>query len=395
MPLGQKAVEIVRHHLTARESALRSKPLVIPASQDVKVLVSTTGSQTWAIIPQGCTATDPFDCSALRGGEFNPSESSTWTQNNMSSNGTFALGLESNLGYIGNGCVFCDVTLSVLRHFPDNFTIEKQLIIQVSILQTVANVVGFNRDFGYDTVELGWQGSGGPSLDQQVVAGIATEEFYLGVFGLSPRPTNFTNFDSPKPSYLAVLKQRSMIPSFSWSYTAGNQYRLSTVLGSLTLGDYDASRFVKNNVSFAFNSVDERDLTVDVENISVASGNGSRSLLTSTIPAFVDSTIPYIYLPLEVCQQFEDVLGIEWDYDVQAYLVNETLHSKLVTQNATVSLSIGNSSMGQAVEITLPYAAFDLMAEYPLVTNASRYFPLMRASNESQYTLGRTFLQEA
>jgi len=43
----------------------------------------------------------------------------------------------------------------------------------------------------------------------------------------------------------------------------------------------------------------------------------------------------------------------------------------------------------------LPYAAFDLVADYPLVIDSSRYFPLMRAANESQYTLGRTFLQEA
>ncbi|KAL9030785.1 MAG: hypothetical protein Q9180_006874, partial [Flavoplaca navasiana] len=45
--------------------------------------------------------------------------------------------------------------------------------------------------------------------------------------------------------------------------------------------------------------------------------------------------------------------------------------------------------------IELPYAAFDLIAERPLMKNATRYFPLMRAADESQYTLGRTFLQEA
>lgn len=50
---------------------------------------------------------------------------------------------------------------------------------------------------------------------------------------------------------------------------------------------------------------------------------------------------------------------------------------------------------GPGFNVTLPYAAFDLTAEYPLVSNSSRYFPLQRAANDTQYTLGRTFLQEA
>jgi hypothetical protein len=50
---------------------------------------------------------------------------------------------------------------------------------------------------------------------------------------------------------------------------------------------------------------------------------------------------------------------------------------------------------GPSVDIVLPYAAFDLEASYPLVRHPTRYFPLKRAANDSQYTLGRAFLQEA
>lgn len=39
----------------------------------------------------------------------------------------------------------------------------------------------------------------------------------------------------------------------SWAYTAGSQYRLNKVLGSLTLGGYDYSRFIPNNLQIAFN----------------------------------------------------------------------------------------------------------------------------------------------
>ena len=44
-----------------------------------------------------------------------------------------------------------------------------------------------------------------------------------------------------------------MIPSLSWAYTAGNQYRLNKVLGSLTLGGYDRSKSELNSLSVAFN----------------------------------------------------------------------------------------------------------------------------------------------
>ena len=364
--------------LNERTSSHLPAPIVIPASQDfdgndgpwssftlqigtpaqdVKVFISTAGYQTLAVVPEGCTPADPPDCDSLRGGDFIPSQSSTWRQNNKTVNGTFTLALEKNLGYTGNG------------------------------------------EYGYDTVGLGWQGSGGPSLDQQIVGGIATKEFYLGMFGLNPRPTNFSTFDNPVPSYMANLKQENLVPSLSWSYTAGNQYRPGTVLGSLILGGYDSSRLVASDITFPFSDVDVRDLTVEVQNIVIDTKNASVSLVKqqNTIAAFIDSTVPYLYLPMEICEGFEDAFGITWNDSVQAYLVNDTLHGDLVTQNASVTFSIGALSGGadRAIDISLPYAAFDLIAQYPLVENTTRYFPLMRATNESQYTLGRTFLQEA
>ena len=272
----------------------------------------------------------------------------------MTSKGIFLLNLEENLGYSGNG------------------------------------------EYGYDTVALGWQGSGGPTLNQQLVAGIATKDFYLGTFGLTPRSTNFTNFTDPVPSYMENLKAQNLIPSLSWSYSAGNQYRLSKALGSLTLGGYDASKFHPNSISFPFNAIDLRDLTVKVNSIDMVTATGDQRVLSnSSLPMFIDSTIPYIYLPLDVCLQFESAFGITWNDSVQAYLVNDTEHDKLKTQNANVTFTLSNGQPNALVNITLPYAAFDLNSSYPLINTPSRYFPLVRATNDTQYTLGRTFLQEA
>jgi hypothetical protein len=58
-------------------------------------------------------------------------------------------------------------------------------------------------------------------------------------------------------------------------------------------------------------------------------------------------------------------------------------------------LGSNTSTPAQNVNITFPYAAFDLTASSPLVDNTTRFFPLKRAVNESQYTLGRAFFQEA
>jgi len=64
-----------------------------------------------------------------------------------------------------------------------------------------------------------------------------------------------------------------------------------------------------------------------------------------------------------------------------------------------VTFSIANSlSGGQTVNIVLPFSAFAPKAKYPFIpSNATSpyYFPLRQAANETQYTLGRTFLQEA
>jgi hypothetical protein len=82
-------------------------------------------------------------------------------------------------------------------------------------------------DFGFDAVTLGWQGSRGPSVEHSIVAGIADTTFsWLGVLGLNPRPTNFSTFpNNPQVSFVQSLKDYNNIPSLSWAYTAGAQYR--------------------------------------------------------------------------------------------------------------------------------------------------------------------------
>ena len=168
----------------------------------------------------------------------------------------------------------------------------------------------------------------------------------------------------------------------------------------MTLGGYDSSRLVPNNVSFSLSPDASRDLIVGLQSVTATYANGSAaSLLSDPIWTFIDSTVPYIYLPLVACEQFEKAFGLIWNATYQTYFVDESLHQSLQAENSSVTFRIGNSeSGGPTVDISLPYQSFDLTMNYPLVPSKLSgvgYFPLKRAANQSQYTLGRTFLQEA
>ena len=130
--------------------------------------------------------------------------------------------------------------------------------------------------------------------------------------------------------------------------------------------------------------------------MSTASAGKVKSLPDEGILAFVDSTLPYIWLLESACRAFEDTCRLTWDHEQQLYFLNSSTHSNLLKLNPTIVFKLGNSiSAGPVVVINLPYSAFDLNATAPLVNTSSYYFPLKRAANETQYTLGRTFLQEA
>ena len=324
--------------------------------QTVNLLISTTTSQTWAVVPQGCIKTDPANCTTTRGGVFQANQSSTWKQDQDVANGLSPLIFSSK--------------------------------------QTENHD---NGSYGYDTIALG--GAGSPSLNQQVIAGVATKDVYLGLFGLSPDSVDLPQTSFQLPDVLSSLNQSNLIPSLSWAYTAGNQYRTGPAYGSLTLGGYDTLRFEPNNVSFSLNDPVARGPTVNIGQITLATDDTYTELGTSneSISAVIDSSIPYVILPLNVCKQFEEAFGIVFDNATQGYLVNDTLHNTLSSQNTSVVFTIGNTSTipGEGFNVSLPYAAFDLMAEAPLVKTPSRYFPLMCTTDNTNVTLGRTFLQEA
>ncbi|KAK8177759.1 aspartic peptidase domain-containing protein [Phyllosticta citrichinensis] len=321
--------------------------------QFVRVFAATSSQQTWVVQPEGCAYTTGFgSCNEDRGWTFNISASSSWV-----SIGNFSTAVESDLGY------------------------------------------GSAAEYGYETAGLGGLGEGGPTLLNTTVGAMMSLTFFLGIFGLHPKSTNFTSFNDPSPSYMAMLKEQNQIPSLSYGYTAGNQYRLDKVLASLTLGGYDSSRFTPNDLTFSFAPDNERDVVVGLQAITAdSSGQPTQALLPKPVTMYIDSIVPEIWLPVESCEKFEQAFGLVYDVGTDLYLVNETLHQELLSMDPNITFTLGRTtSGGRTIDIVLPYAAFDLTAQPPYrgLANSSLYFPLRRGSNSTQYVFGRTFLQEA
>jgi hypothetical protein len=165
---------------------------------------------------------------------------------------------------------------------------------------------------------------------------------------------------------------------------------LNKVSGSLTLGGYDSSKFIPNNISFPISGGDE--LVLQLQKITT---NNSVSLLSNPITTTLDSTVPHIWLPNSTCALFESAFGLVWNETLNLYLLNDTQHQALEAQNPTITLTVSPVGSYSTVDISLPYSAFDLTSSAPITPTATRYFPLRRANNESQYLIGRTFFQEA
>lgn len=168
-----------------------------PATR-ASVLASTANQLVWTVDRQACstvqTVTDAsgkatnvtkYDegCGESRGYTFNASSSRTWKQK-----GFYQLWVEKRLGIDGRGL------------------------------------------YGFDNLGLGLPGEEGPSVSNSTIGTLITPNYWFGHLGLHPKPTNFSAFEEPIPSFMTNLFTRKNIPSLSFGYTAGARYRMSFLL---------------------------------------------------------------------------------------------------------------------------------------------------------------------
>ncbi|EOD43935.1 putative peptidase aspartic protein [Neofusicoccum parvum UCRNP2] len=172
------------------------------------------------------------------------------------------------------------------------------------------------------------------------------------------------------------------------------------VPGSLVIGGYDRSRFKSTPYNFAFSRTGERFLGVGIQSISTNFSlitQGGYTLAKTGHFSAIDSTVSHLWLPGDVCDHFKNAFSLTYDEEKNYYLISDTVREKLLAQNTTFTFKLGNGIRisNDSINIELPYAAFDQSIGAPVYPNTTRYFPIRRASNDTQYTIGRAFLQEA
>lgn len=137
------------------------------------------------------------------------------------------------------------------------------------------------------------QNSGGLTLDGQLLAVIARKQFFLSIVPLATRPTNFSAFNTPQPSYLTSLKDTGIIPRLGFWYTAGTRYIYTGVTASLVFGGYGMSRFESSKgKTIVFGHDDGFNFIVGLQTIVAEHAlKGTVSLLMDGIVASIDRPV--------------------------------------------------------------------------------------------------------
>ena len=189
--------------------------------QNFHTLISTSSFSTWLPTAAGCEYDQdpsfvPSDCPALRGVGLTNGFQSTGFDD---ANGTFK--------YIGIHTLDIGDDLSMTDAFGSQYNATANL--------------------GLDTLKV-QNGAGSEELTSKEnvpVFGLTTWNFFLPSLGIGAGYLQSTTQESP--SLVESLANQSLIPSRSWSYTAGASYR--DYVGSLVLGGYDETRVEGNTTT--------------------------------------------------------------------------------------------------------------------------------------------------
>ncbi|PPJ56836.1 hypothetical protein CBER1_10158 [Cercospora berteroae] len=327
-------------------------------AQRFNVLPATSDGEIWVPVPEGCDSSIP-NCASSRGIEavdgvqssgFQTNESSSWQQI-----GIYDLSADDSL-------------------FPNS---------------------GDAALYGLENVSLGALNAS--SLSNQIVGGISSYNFWLGIIGLGAQPARFSNLPDTAATVLGSAKQQNLSASVSYGFSAGAAYRNAP--GSIIMGGYDRAAFEPSNLNFPLAFAGSRSLTARLKNLVISNtlqGTISPPFEPGGLNMSIDSTVAQIWLPGSICDTLSAALGLQYDNSTELYFVNSTAHQSLLDQAPEFTFTLAAAgSPNTTTSIVLPYAAFDQQIGQPWSTEDTTYFPIRRAANESQLVLGRTFLQEA
>jgi hypothetical protein len=133
-----------------------------------------------------------------------------------------------------------------------------------------------------------------------------------------------------------------------------------------------------------------------VQSITAKLRGGSIIVLNPGVLAVLDSAVPELWLPHNVCDQIASVLNLTYHDDTGRYTLTDAAHNTMQSLNGSLEFRIGRDiHVDPAITVNIPYKAFDLQASWPMFNTTTRYFPLRKSINRTGYALGRVFLQEA
>ena len=194
------------------------------------------------------------------------------------------------------------------------------------------------------------------------------------------------------------------IPSLFYGLHIGSASSSVAVPGSLVLGGYDKSRcltspiisdtdvFDLTNIGLGVASGDSpfpKDQKLPVRNLLKSSG-------ASSVRAYPNPGVPYLYLPQETCEAIAEHLPVTFNDTLGLYIWNVSAPSYQDILTSPSYLSFDFQSGTSTNTIYLPFALLNLTLEWPLVDIPTRYFPCSPyQSPDGKFHLGRAFLQGA
>ena len=189
---------------------------------------------------------------------------------------------------------------------------------------------------------------------------------------------------------------------------------------SITLGGYDANRFVPHSTLFTIDQSDNlpKTLVRGIELLAEPSQNSIESRSTTlagfnaSFTALIDSSTPYLWLPTNICDQFADALNLTYNDTLDLFTLTDAQYrdySRPTSANLTFTLSSFDNAddfghpldVPGTLNITIPLRAFVSTLQFPYGEETIKYgepaipyFSLRKAQDNSTLVLGRALLQE-
>lgn len=271
-----------------------------------------------------------------------------------------------------------------------------------------------------DRITLEGPGDGNPyldfvanAIDQDINVNYPSQSAWYtlntGFFSLSGADqhieyTSVNGSDVSLNTTLSSAYTQGAISSPFYGLHIGSASSSAPVPGSLILGGYDKSRCLTTPI---VSDTDVFELT-DI-GLGVASGDSPfpkdpqlpvRKLLqsggASSVKAYPNPGVPYLYLPMETCDAIAKHLPVEFNETLGLYIWNTSAPAYQDIITSTSYLSFDLQSGASTSTIYLPFALLNLTLEWPLVDAPTQYFPCSPyQSPDGRFHLGRAFLQGA